>query len=148
MYNSSYLGCEVSKNQPAACSPWAVSTPCWTYNTNSATKHLITVWRTYYKKKTYLESQHTSKRNCYHKQILQQFICILIYCLLWNERLPKENLLLLHLGDLWHFSHSHNNSGMQVRHCNKLHLQVTLKLLWKKHFKSNSDVQAQIAGCY
>lgn len=43
LYNSSYLGGEVPKNQPAACSPWAVSTPCRTCNTNSTTKHLITV---------------------------------------------------------------------------------------------------------
>lgn len=39
----SYLGGEVPKNQPAACSPWAVSTPCRTCNTNSTTKHLIKV---------------------------------------------------------------------------------------------------------
>lgn len=42
-YSSSYLGGEVPKNQPAACSPWAVSAPCRTCNTNSTTKHLIRV---------------------------------------------------------------------------------------------------------
>lgn len=31
------------------------------------------------------------------------------YCLLRKERLLNENLLSLHLKDLWHFSHSHIN---------------------------------------
>lgn len=36
---------------------------------------------------------------------------------------------------------------MQVWHCNKVDPQDALELIWKTHFKSSADVQAQSAAC-